>query len=83
MMTVLLETHGELVETLGGWDSVETLGFWVSVPKVQVMNMCFIYSGVVADVGRGGVGWKVRCHKSEGIVTMTDPVSPLPLELSA
>jgi hypothetical protein len=29
------------------------------------------------------VGWKVRCHKSEGIVTMTDPVSPLPLELSA
>jgi len=79
MMTVLLETRGELVETLGGWDSFEALGFWVSVPKVQVMSMCLIYFGDVADVGV----WKLRCHKSESLVTMKDPVSPLPLELSA
>jgi hypothetical protein len=23
----------------------------------------------------GGGGWKLRCHKSEAIVTMTDPVT--------
>jgi hypothetical protein len=49
----LLETHGELVETLRAWDSVEALGFGVSFPKVQVMSMYFIYFGDVADVGRG------------------------------
>ena len=86
-MTVLLETHGELVGTLGVGTQLKLLIFgcllhvyWSWVCVLVIVGI-ILTDRNVADTGRGFGSCGVVSQRD--IVIMTDPVSPLPVELSA